>query len=138
MRKISDSFKGSQDSENSSSFARLIVADDHELIRSSMRGMLQNEQDLHIIAEAKDGREAIELTLLQRPDLVLMDVRMPKVNGFEATRTIKEECPATKVMIVSAYESAALTSEAIVAGADGYLLKLCPLQELLDAIRVLL
>ena len=121
-----------------SSFARLIVADDHELVRASMRGMLQNEQDLQIIAEAKDGREAIELCRLQRPDLVLMDVRLPKVNGFEATRTIKEEFPTTKVLLVSAYKGEAFTSKAIVAGADGYLLKLCPLQELLEAIRAVI
>ena len=122
----------------SSSFARLVVADDHELVRASMRGMLQNEQDLQIIAEAKDGREAIELCRLQRPDLVLMDVKMPKVNGFEATRIIKEELPTTKVLIVSAYKSAALSTEAIAAGADGYLPKLCLLQELLEAIRAVI
>jgi DNA-binding NarL/FixJ family response regulator len=102
MRKISDSLKGSQDSENpSSSFARLIIADDHELVRSSLRLMLQGEQDLQIIAEAKDGQEAIELCRRHRPHLVLMDVNMPEVNGFEATRTIKEEFPTTKVLIVS-------------------------------------
>ena len=122
----------------SSSFARLVVADDHELVRASMRGMLQNEQDLQIIAEAKDGREAIALCRLQRPDLVLMDVKMSKVNGFEATRIIKEELPPTKVLLVSAYKGEALTSKAIVAGADGYLLKLCPLQELLEAIRAVI
>ena len=100
--------------------------------------MLQNEQDLQIIAEARDGQEAIELYRLHRPNLVLMDVKMPKVNGLEATRTIKEEFPTAKVLTVSAYESQALTSEAIVAGADGYVSKLCPLQELLEAIRAVL
>ena len=121
-----------------SSFARLIIADDHELVRSSLRLMLQGEQDLQIIAEARDGQEAIELYRRHRPTLVLMDVNMPEVNGFEATRTIKEEFPTAKVLIVSAYESAALTSEAIVAGADGYVSKLYPLQELLEAIRAVL
>jgi DNA-binding NarL/FixJ family response regulator len=138
MRKISDSSKVSQDSENPSSFARLIIADDHELVRSSLRLMLEGEQDLQIIAEARDGQEAIELYRLHRPNLVLMDVKMPKVNGLEATRTIKEEFPTAKVLTVSAYESQALTSEAIVAGADGYVSKLCPLQELLEAIRAVL
>jgi DNA-binding NarL/FixJ family response regulator len=102
------------------SSARLIVADDHELVRESMRSMLQSQPDLQIIDEAKDGQEAIKLTRLQRPDLVLMDVRMPKVSGLEATQTIKEELPTTKVLIVSAYEDPLVVSEAVRAGADGY------------------
>jgi DNA-binding NarL/FixJ family response regulator len=100
-----------------------------------MRSLLDSQPDLRIIDEAKDGQEVIELTRLQRPDLVLMDVRMPKVNGLEATRTIKEELPTTKVLIVSAYEDPLFVSEAVRAGADGYVLKLSPLPELLDAIR---
>jgi DNA-binding NarL/FixJ family response regulator len=100
-----------------------------------MLSLLEIEPDLRIIDEAKDGQETIELTRLQRPDLVLMDVRMPKVNGFEATRIIKEELPTTKVLIVSAYEDPLLVSEAVRAGADGYVLKLSPMQVLVDAIR---
>ena len=118
----------------SSSSARIIIADDHELVRESMRSLLGIEPNLQIIDEAKDGQETIELTRLQRPDLVLMDVRMPKVNGFEATRTIKEELPTTKVLIVSAYEDPLLVSEAVRAGADGYVLKLSLIQEQLAAI----
>ena len=97
--------------------------------------MLDSQPDLRVIVEAKDGQEAIELCRLQRPDLVLMDVRMPTVNGFEATQIIKEELPTTKVLIVSAYEDPLLTSEAVRAGADGYVLKLSLVQELVDAIR---
>ena len=115
--------------------ARIIIADDHELVREAMRSMLNSEPDLQIIDEAKDGQETIELTRLQRPNLVLMDVRMPKVNGFEATRKIKEEFPTTKVLIVSASEDPGFVSEAVRAGADGYVLKLSPWQERLDAIR---
>ena len=100
-----------------------------------MRSLLNSVPDLQIIDEAKDGQQTIELTRLQRPELVLMDMRMPKVNGFEATRTIKEELPTTKVLIVSAYEDPRLTSEAVRAGADGYVLKLSLVQELVDAIR---
>ena len=100
-----------------------------------MRSLLDSQTDLRLIDEAKDGQEAIELCRLQRPDLVLMDVRMPTVNGFEATQIIKEELPTTKVLIVSAYEDPLLTSEAVRAGADGYVLKLSPIQEQLEAIR---
>jgi len=97
--------------------------------------MLHREPDLQIVDEAKDGQEAIELTRLQRPDLVLMDVRMPKVSGLKATQTIKEELPTTKVLIVSAYDDPYLVSEAVRAGADGYVLKLSSAKELLDVIR---
>src|SRR5215212_4611190 len=91
-----------------SSSVRIIIADDHELVREVMRSILNSESDLQIIDEAKDGQEAIDLCRLQRPDLVLMDVRMPKMNGLEATQMIKEELPTTKVLIVSAYEDPGL------------------------------
>src|SRR5215212_1070715 len=120
---------------SASSSARIIIADDHELMRGAMRSLLDSQPDLQIINEAKDGQEAIELTRLQRPDLVLMDVRMPKMNGFEATRTIKEEFPTTKVLMMSAYEDPGLDSEAVRVGADGYVLKLSLIQELVAAIR---
>jgi DNA-binding NarL/FixJ family response regulator len=92
---------GADPNSTSSSSARIIIADDHELVREAMRSLLHSEPDLRIIDEAKDGQEIIELTRLQRPDLVIMDVRMPKVNGLEATQTIKEELPTTKVLIWS-------------------------------------
>src|SRR5215210_7639819 len=114
---------------SASSSARIIIADDHDLVRGAMRSLLDSQPDLRLIDEAKDGQETIELTRLQRPDLVLMDVRMPKVNGFEATRTIKEEFPTTKVLIVSAYEDPFFVSAAVRAGADGYVLKLSLVQE---------
>src|SRR5215210_4346827 len=115
--------------------ARIIIADDHDLVRESTRSLLDSEPDLRIIDEAKDGQETIELTRLQRPDLVLMDVGMPTVNGLEATRTIKEELPTTKVLIMSAYEDPVFVLDAVRAGADGYVLKLSLVQEQLDAIR---
>jgi DNA-binding NarL/FixJ family response regulator len=120
---------------SSCSWARLLVVDDHDLLRGSMRSMLECEPDLLVVDEAKDGQEAIELCRLHRPDLVVMDVRMPRVNGFEATRKIKEEPGATKVLIVSAYDNVGYVSEAMRAGADGYVLKLAPLTEILEAVR---
>ena len=100
-----------------------------------MRSVLDRQPDLQIIDEAKDGQEAIELTRLHRPDLVLLDVRMPNVNGLEATQRIKDELPSTKVLLTSASENPVWISEAVKAGADGYVLKLSPVQELSDAIR---
>src|SRR5215213_7281547 len=117
------------------SLTRVIVVDDHDLLRESLRSMLECEGDLQIVDEAKDGQEAIELCRLHRPDLVLMDVRMPKVNGLEATQMIKDELPTTKVLLTSASENSVWISEAVKAGADGYVLKLSPVQELTDAIR---
>jgi DNA-binding NarL/FixJ family response regulator len=125
----------SPNNTSASSSTRIIIADDHDLVREAMRSLLNSEPDLRVIDEAKDGQETIELTRLHRPDLVLMDVRMPKMNGLEATRKIKEELPTTKVLIVSAYEDPLLVSEAVRAGADGYVLKLSLVQEQLDAIR---
>jgi DNA-binding NarL/FixJ family response regulator len=122
-------------SPNNSSSWRIIIADDHELVRESTRSMLEIEPDLRIIDEAKDGQETIELCRLQCPDVVLMDVGMPKMNGFDTTQMIKEELPTTKVLIVSAYEDPLFVSDAVRAGADGYVRKLSPVQELLDAIR---
>jgi len=126
---------GKTRNEASSSSKLVVIADAHELLRESMRSMLSHEPDLRVIDEARDGREAIELCRLHRPDLVLMEASMPTMTGLEATRTIKEEFPGTKVLIVSAYESVAFISEAVIAGAEGYVSKLAPLQELLEAVR---
>src|SRR5215208_1693540 len=117
------------------SLTRVIVVDDHDLLRESLRSMLECEGDLQIVEEAKDGQEAIELCRLHRPDLVLMDVRMPRVDGFEATRRIKEEVGTTKVLIMSAYNGREYVSEAIRAGAEGYVSKDASMEELHEAVR---
>ena len=114
--------------------ANIVIADDHELARESMREMLECEPHLQVVAEAKDGQEVIELCRQQRPDLVLMDVGMPKVNGFEASQMIKAELPTTKVLMISAYFGPFYTSEVERAGADGYVTELCTVQALVDAI----
>ena len=126
---------GKTRNEASSSSKLVVIADAHELLRESMRSMLSLEPDLLIIDEARDGREAIELCRLHRPDLVLMEASMPTMTGLDARRAIKEEFPGTKVLIVSAYESVVFISEAVIAGAEGYVSKLSPLQELLEAVR---
>ncbi len=115
--------------------AKIIIADAHALARESIRSMLESEPHLQVLAEARDGQELIELCRLQHPDLVIMDVRMPKVNGFEATRKIKAELPTTKVLMLSAHFDSFFASEVERAGADGYVTTLCTVQELVDAIR---
>src|SRR5215213_5788527 len=115
--------------------ARLIVADDHALIRRGIEGMLEGEADLEIVGEAADGREALELCRRLQPDLVLMDVCMPRMDGLAATRTIKEEMPATGVLVLTSYEDADYLLEAVGAGATGYVIKDASCSELTGAVR---
>ena len=99
--------------------ARLIIADDHDLVRDGMRTMLSREPDLEVVGEAKNGQEALEFCRDLRPDLVLMDVRMPKMDGLAATREIKAECPKTAILIVTTHENPDYLLDAIKAGAAG-------------------
>src|ERR671932_215394 len=115
--------------------ARLLIADDHDLVRDGYQRMLDREPDLEVIGEAKNGREAVELCRELRPDLVLMDVRMPEMDGLEATRAIKEELPQTSVLVVTTYDNPDYLYEAVEAGAAGYVLKDAPKRQLLGAVR---
>ena len=114
---------------------RLLIADDHALVRSGLRSMLKREPGIEIVGEARNGREAVELCRSSRPDLVLMDVRMPDMDGLEATRAIKRELPETGVLMVTMHECSDYMLEAIKAGAAGYVLKDAPRNELVDAVR---
>ena len=115
--------------------ARLIVADDHALVRKGIEGMLEGEPDLEIVGEAADVQEVIELCRRLRPDLVLMDVCMPRMDGLAATRVIKEEMPATGVLVLTTYENADYLLEAVGVGASGYVIKDASCFELADAVR---
>ena len=114
---------------------RLLIADDHALVRSGLRSMLQREPGVEIVGEARNGREAVELCRSLEPDLVLMDVRMPEMDGLEATRAIKQECPGTGVLMVTMHENRDYMLEATKAGAAGYVLKDASRNELISAIR---
>jgi DNA-binding NarL/FixJ family response regulator len=118
--------------------ARVVVADDHDLARAGLRSLLSGERGLEVVGEAASGREALELCRRARPDLVLMDVRMPDMNGLAVTRAIKLESPATSVILFTMYESADYLVEALKAGASGYLLKGASKAEILATVRQVL
>ena len=115
--------------------SRILIADDHPLFRDALKRMLMEQSDFEVVAEAADGREAIELCRRLRPELVLLDVRMPEMDGITATREIKQEFPRTIVLILTALEDADHLSEALEAGAAGYVLKYASKQEVIAAIR---
>ncbi|HUG55581.1 MAG TPA: response regulator transcription factor [Candidatus Limnocylindrales bacterium] len=114
---------------------RVLLVDDHELVRQGISAMLATAEDVQIVGEARTGREAVEVARRELPDVVLMDVRMPDMDGLEATRRIKEERPRTAVIMVTMHENPAYLREAVRAGAAGYLLKDVGRDELVDAIR---
>jgi len=122
-------------SKRASGTARLIIADDHELARAGLRSMLEGEKGLEVVGEATDGPEALELCRALRPDLALVDVRMPRMDGLETTRAVKQACPEISVIIVTMHENSDYLISAIRAGAAGYLLKDTSRRELLTAIR---
>ncbi len=115
--------------------ARVIIADDHELARTGLRGMLTGEPDLQVVGEASTGQQAVSLCRRLRPDVALMDVRMPELDGLAATRIIKEEMPSTSVVMVTMHENPEYLLEALRAGAAGYVLKDATHEEVLRTIR---
>jgi DNA-binding NarL/FixJ family response regulator len=116
----------------------VVVVDDHALMRETIRDVLAKDSSLEVVAEAKDGLEAIECCQKLRPDLVLMDVQMPRMDGLEATRKIKEELPETSVLFLTAHADHSLLMDAVKAGAAGYVLKGERPENVLDAIRAVL
>jgi len=115
--------------------ARILIADDHALVREGLRTMLSGEDGIEVIAEANDGQQALDVCRELGPDLVLMDVRMPVMDGLAATRKIKQEMPKTSVMMVTMHENPDYLFEAVKAGAAGYVLKDASGERLLSAVR---
>ncbi|MCP9488177.1 MAG: response regulator transcription factor [Gaiellaceae bacterium MAG52_C11] len=112
---------------------RVALADDQELVRTGFRLILSAEPDLEVVGEAANGREAVELVRTRRPDVVLMDVRMPVLDGIEATRRVVGQ---TRVVVLTTFDLDSVVFEAIRAGASGFLLKTAPADELVRAVRV--
>ena len=113
---------------------RVLVADDHEVVRDGFKRLLGYDDGLEVVGEASNGREAVESCRRLKPDLVLMDVRMPEMDGLEATRAIKAEQPSVSVLVISTYENPDYLLEAIKAGAAGYVLKDASNRQLRNAI----
>ena len=114
---------------------RIILAEDHVVVREGIRELIQGEPDMEVVGEAGDGEEAVALVSQVETDVVLMDIAMPKLNGIEATRRIKETHPSVSVLVLTAYDSEEFIFALIEAGAGGYLLKNVRGRELLNSIR---
>jgi len=114
---------------------KVLLAEDHAMVREGTREFVQREPDMEVVGEAGDGEEAIKLATELQPDVVIMDIAMPKLNGIEATKRIKELYPSTAVLILTAYDYDQYIFALLEAGAAGYLLKGVRVHELIDAIR---
>jgi DNA-binding NarL/FixJ family response regulator len=114
----------------------VVIADDQELIRSGLRTVLEADGGFTVLGEAADGRAAVELVVKEQPDVALVDIRMPELDGIEATRLLVADAPATRVLILTTYDLDEYVFAALNAGASGFLLKSVPTAQLLQGIRV--
>jgi DNA-binding NarL/FixJ family response regulator len=114
---------------------RVIICDDQALIRDGLEMLLSLDKDIDVVGQAQDGAEALELVAQHRPDLVLMDLKMPGMNGIEATRQIRTHYPAVKVLVLTTYDDDEWVFDAIRAGAAGYLLKDTPREGVIQAVK---
>lgn len=113
----------------------VLIADDHDLVRSGLKSVLRNTDDFTVVGEARDGDEAVREAVRLKPDLIVMDVRMPNLSGIEACREIRAQLPDTKVLMLTSYADERAVMSAIIAGASGFMLKDVQTPLLLDAMR---
>ena len=113
----------------------IVIADDHAVVRQGTRSLLEKEEDLEVVGEAGDGEEAVSLIERTKPDVAIIDIAMPKLNGVEVTRRIKPHCPSTAVLILTAYDDDEYVFALLEAGAAGYLLKDVDSREVVGAVR---
>ncbi|HSR93677.1 MAG TPA: response regulator transcription factor [Solirubrobacterales bacterium] len=116
---------------------RVLIADDHGIVRSGLRLLLERQADVEVVAEAADGAEARELAIRERPDLAILDLKMPKLTGLQATREIKAQAPEVSVLILSMHDDERYVTEAMKAGSSGYVVKTQADTDLVAAIRAI-
>jgi DNA-binding NarL/FixJ family response regulator len=116
---------------------RVLVADDQSMVRAGLRMLLTDEPDIEVVAEARNGREAVAAAALDHPDVVLMDIRMPEVDGLEATRRILAADPSARVLVLTTFDLDEYVYEALCAGASGFVLKDDPPEQLIAAVRTI-
>jgi DNA-binding NarL/FixJ family response regulator len=114
---------------------RVLLADDHQIVRQGLRALLENDPEVKVVGEAADGRQAVEQAISLEPDVVVLDVVMPRLNGLEALRQIRQHCPRTRVLVLSSYNDDEFLRRSVTGRASGYLLKEAAAAELLQAIR---
>jgi two-component system, NarL family, response regulator NreC len=114
---------------------RIFLADDHTILREGIRSLLENESDMEVVGEAEDGHQAVKMVRQIKPDVVLMDIAMPRLNGLEATSQIKKLIPDSKILILTMHDNEEYIRKALASGAMGYILKDAAARELMDAIR---
>lgn len=114
---------------------KVLLADDHAVVRDGLKMVLEAQSDIRVVGEAADGREAVQQTVQHEPDVAVMDIAMPVLNGIEATEQIRDRCPETEVLILSVHSNAEHVFRALQAGALGYLLKESAGAEVIDAVR---
>jgi two-component system response regulator NreC len=115
---------------------KVLIADDHQIMREGLRTMLEKDPDMEVMGEAEDGRTLMKMLRELTPDVIIMDVTMPDLNGIEATRHITHEFPAVKVIALSMHDNRRFVINMLKSGASGYLIKDCAFRELADAIRL--
>lgn len=116
---------------------KIVLADDHPLMRQALRMWIEKQRDLEIIAEANDGKEAVEIAGKLKPDVIIMDISMPKLNGLEATKRIKLSSPSTEILVLTVHTDDEHIASMIKAGAGGYIIKTASGEEIIHAIRAL-